>query len=147
MSLKWHEQKHIQGVQKEQKYWFKGLLNELLCLLGLLFEPEDGDSMVLQQKINFYQSTLHHIPGDTLFIVISVRTSNPTYLPTLCQLRRQHTVKWEENYESVMQLQPLSMYNPSYLPRMTEERSKMASSWIKVYRNLFAVARSPVVVT
>lgn len=33
-------------------------------LLGLLFEPENGDSALLRNVGNFYPSTCRYIPGD-----------------------------------------------------------------------------------
>jgi hypothetical protein len=39
------------------------LVNLWLCLLlGLLFDPEDGGNMLLQNVSNLYQTTQHNIP-------------------------------------------------------------------------------------
>jgi hypothetical protein len=48
-----------------------------VCLLGLLSDPEDGDSILPQDVCNFYQASLHHIQADgTVHKVTVLSTSN-----------------------------------------------------------------------
>jgi hypothetical protein len=43
------------------------------CLLGLAFEPEDGDTE-FSKMLNLYLNTYHNIPKKMLYKITAVRT-------------------------------------------------------------------------
>jgi hypothetical protein len=47
---------------------------------------DDGDSMFLQNVVDFYQNTRHHISEDTISVIITVRSSMKSHKFPLCVL-------------------------------------------------------------
>jgi hypothetical protein len=66
----------IFGVEVKSKQPLRLLLVAAYLMLGLRFDPEDGESMLLRNVDNFFQITRVTIP-EGVFIVNVLRTSNP----------------------------------------------------------------------